>query len=76
MQQIDAKLTSDFLQRLYAVVNVHDAQAVAASCCQDVVWDDPGAAEILRGRDAVYRFHHDTLFPAFPDMRAKLLDRP
>jgi predicted ester cyclase len=75
-QLIDATFARDFLQRLYAAVNAHDAQAVAALCCDDVVWDDPGAAEILRGRDAVYRFHRDTLFPAFPDMKAELLDGP
>jgi predicted ester cyclase len=75
-QQIDAGFAHDFLRRLYAAVNAHKAEAVAALCSEDIVWEDPGAPETLRGRDAVYRFHHDVMFPAFPDMRIDLLDGP
>lgn len=73
---IDAQFARAFLQRLYAAVNAHDAPAVAALCTEDVVWEDPGAAQTLRGRDAVLGFHRDTLFPAFPDMTIELLDGP
>jgi predicted ester cyclase len=75
-QKIDADFARRFLENLYAAVNVHDANAVAALCCKDIVWEDPGAPDILRGRDAVQRFHRDTLFPAFSDLKIALLDGP
>jgi predicted ester cyclase len=75
-QQIDARFARHVLESLYAAVNAHDADAVAVLCCKDVVWEDPGAPEALRGRDAVHRFHRDIMFPAFPDMRIDLLDGP
>lgn len=75
-QPIDARFARDFLHRLYAAVNAHDAHAVSALCGEGVVWEDPGAAQTLYGRDAVLSFHRDTLFPAFPDMVIELLDGP
>ncbi len=75
-QTIDADFAQDFLTRLHAAVNAHDAAAVAALCHIDVVWDDPAAPAPLRGRDAVYRFHHETMFRAMPDVRVELIDGP
>ncbi len=75
-QVIDARFAQDFLSRLHAAVNAHDAAAVAALCCEDVVWDDPAASTPLRGREAVYRFHHETMFRALPDVRIELIDGP
>lgn len=75
-QQIDAPFARHFLERLYAAVNAHDADAVAALCCEDVEWEDPGAPETLLGRAFVHRFHRDILFPAFPDLRIDLVDGP
>jgi predicted ester cyclase len=49
---------------------------VAALCGEHVVWTDPGAPQTLLGREAVRRFHRDTLFPAFADLRIELLDGP
>jgi ketosteroid isomerase-like protein len=66
-QQVDARFARQFLQRLHAAVNVHDAAGIAALCCEDILWDDSAAPEPLRGREAVYRFHHDTMFRALPD---------
>jgi len=57
-------------------VNAHDAQGVAALCHEDVVWEDPAAQEPLRGREAVYHFHHDIMFRAIPDVRIELVDGP
>jgi len=75
-QIIDAQFAQDFLARLHAAVNAHDAFAVAALCCKDVIWDDPAALTPLRGREAVYRFHHETMFHALPDVRIDLIDGP
>ncbi len=76
IQTIDANFAQDFLNRLHAAVNGHDAAAVAALCHTDVIWDDPAASEQLRGRDAVYRFHHETMFRALPDVTIELIDGP
>ncbi|MEQ8743009.1 ester cyclase [Parasphingorhabdus sp.] len=75
-QTINADFARDFLTLLHAAVNGHDAAAVAAMCCEDVTWDDPAASTPLRGRDAVYRFHHETMFRALPDVRMELIDGP
>jgi len=76
MSTIDAPFAREFLQHLHAAVNAHDPQAVAALCCEDVVWEDPAAPETLHGRDAVLRFHRDIMFPALPDARIELIDGP
>jgi predicted ester cyclase len=75
-QVVDAPFARQFLQRLHAAVNGHDAEAVAALCCTDVVWEDPGAPQTLHGRDAVLRFHRDIMFPALPDAHIELIDGP
>jgi predicted ester cyclase len=75
-QVVDALFARQFLQRLHAAVNAHDAEAVTALCCTDVVWEDPAAPLTLRGRDAVLRFHRDIMFPALPDTRIELIDGP
>lgn len=75
-EQVDAEFARHFLERLHSAVNAHDAQAVAALCCEDVVWEDPAAPEPLRGREAVYRFHRDIMFRAIPDVRIELVGGP
>jgi predicted ester cyclase len=74
--QVDARFARHVLEPLHAAVNAHDAQAVAALCCEDVLWEDPAAPEPLRGREAVYRFHRDIMFRAIPDVRVELIDGP
>jgi predicted ester cyclase len=64
------------LDRLYAAVNAHDPDAVAALCTEDVVWEDPAAPEALRGPEAVRRFHRDTMFRSLPDVRIQIIDGP
>lgn len=76
MKTVDEGFARDFLQRLHAAVNAHDAQDVAALCCEDVVWEDPAAPETLHGRDSVLRFHRDIMFPALPDVQVELIDGP
>ena len=75
-QIIDAAFARDFLARLHASVNSHDAAAVAALCCEDVLWDDPAAPGPLHGREAVRRFHADTMLRALPDVRVEMIDGP
>jgi len=75
-QVVDASFASRFLQRLLAAANAHDAEAVAALCSDDVVWEDPAAPQTLHGRDAVMRFHREIMFPALPDTHIELIDGP
>ena len=75
-QQIDDRFAREFAERLHAAVNAHDADAVAALCTEDVVWEDPAAPGPLRGRDAVRRFHRDIMFRSLPDARIELIDGP
>lgn len=75
-QLIDAVFARDFLHRLHAAVNAHDAEGVASLCSEDVLWDDPAAPEPLRGREAVCHFHRDIMFRAIPDVRVELVDGP
>jgi steroid delta-isomerase-like uncharacterized protein len=75
-QQIDEPFARSFLARLYAAVNAHDAEAVAALCTEDVVWIDPAAPHPLNGREAVARFHRDVMFRALPDVRIERVDGP
>ena len=76
MTTLDPTFARQFLQRLHAAVNAHDAPAIAALCCDDVIWEDPAAPQTLHGRDAVLRFHRDVMFPALPDVRVELIDGP
>lgn len=75
-QQVDGQFARHFLERLYAAVNAHDANAVTTLCCEGVVWEDPAAPEALHGREAVYRFHRDMMFRAIPDVKIQLVDGP
>lgn len=76
MNTIDASFARQFLHRLYAAVNAHDANALAALCSEDIIWEDPAAPCTLHGREAVLRFHRDTMFPALPDVRIELIGEP
>jgi predicted ester cyclase len=76
VQQIDDRFARHFLERLYAAVNAHDANAITALCTEDVVWEDAAASQSLHGREAVYRFHRDIMFRAHPDVRIELVDGP
>jgi predicted ester cyclase len=75
-QIVDAEFARGFLHRLHAAANAHDADAVAALCGDDIVWEDPAAPQTLHGRDAVLRFHRDIMFPALPDAHIELIDGP
>jgi len=76
MSTLDAPFARQFLQRLHAAVNAHNASALAALCSEDIVWEDPAAPSTLHGRAAVLAFHRDIMFPALPDVRVELIDEP
>ncbi|MFN0305131.1 MAG: ester cyclase [Burkholderiales bacterium] len=75
-QVVDAPFARQFLQRLHGAANAHDAEAVAALCCDDVIWEDPAAPDTLDGRDAVLHFHRDVMFRALPDAHIEVIDGP
>jgi predicted ester cyclase len=75
-QELDETFIRDFVARLHDAVNAHDADAVAGLCAEDIEWFDPAAPEPLRGREAVRRFHRDTMFRALPDVRIDLVGGP
>jgi ketosteroid isomerase-like protein len=72
----DVHFARDFLDELHAAVNAHDSEAIATLCTEDILWEDPAAPRLLRGRDAVRRFHDDVMFRALPDVRIALIDGP
>jgi ketosteroid isomerase-like protein len=72
----DVRFARDFLEKLYDAVNRHDAEAIAALCTEDIHWEDPAAPDLLRGRDAVRRFHEEVMFRALPDVRITLVEGP
>src|SRR5690606_1493322 len=76
MQTIDSAFARQFLDQLHAAVNAHDPSAVASLCSETVTWEDQAAPHTLHGREAVYRFHQDTMFPALPDVQVTLIDGP
>lgn len=74
--RLDERFLRDFISRLSAAVNAHDAEAIAGLCSENVVWVDPGAPGPLYGRKAVRDFHRDIFFRAMPDVRYRLVDGP
>lgn len=75
-QIIDEAFARSFLASLHGALNAHDAAAVAALCCEDVVWDDPAAPAPLCGREVVRRFHAETMLRALPDVHVETIDGP
>lgn len=75
-EHTEERSAEDALASLHAAVNAHDAAALAALCADDVVWSDPAAPELLRGRDAVLSFHRNIMFRALPDVRVEVVDGP
>lgn len=61
------------LMRAYLVAwNSHDPDAVAGFFAPDAVYDDRGAGESVRGRDAI-RAHAQRVMTAFPDLTFELV---
>ena len=75
-RQIDQQFVREFLDRLRVAINSQDADRLASLCTEDVVWEDPGAPEPLRGREAFRDYHRKVLFRAFPDAQVELVDGP
>lgn len=66
----------ELIRELHAAVNRHDAAGVAALCHERIIWVDPAAPTTLHGRDAVRRFHEETMLRALPDARVDVLAGP
>ena len=73
---VDQAFAMAFSRRLHAAVNGHDADAVAALCAEDVIWEDPAAPHTLHGRADVLTFHRDIMFPALSDARIEFVAGP
>jgi steroid delta-isomerase-like uncharacterized protein len=59
-------------ERYLAAWNAHDSEAVATFFAPDAVYDDRGADELARGRDAIHA-HVRAVVQAFPDIRFELV---
>jgi steroid delta-isomerase-like uncharacterized protein len=55
--------------------NEHDADALAAMCTEDVVWEDPAAPQAAHGRDEVREVLR-AVWAVFPDMSFTLPGSP
>ncbi len=73
--KLDPSFVEDWGRRYLDAWNSLDADAVAALCTEDVVWDDPGLPEPARGREGVRAFVRATE-RAFPDFYVEELGRP
>jgi steroid delta-isomerase-like uncharacterized protein len=62
------QLTQDYI----TAWNSHDPGAVALFFTDDAVYDDRGAGELARGREAI-RAHVESVLTAFPDLRFELV---
>lgn len=72
---LDPSFVEEWSTRYLEAWNTLDADGIAALCTEDVVWNDPGLAEPLRGRDGVRGFVRATA-QAFPDFHVEEAGRP
>jgi steroid delta-isomerase-like uncharacterized protein len=63
---LDPAFMQDWAARYLDAWNAGDAEAIAATCTEDVTWYDPALPETVHGRAAVRTFVEQT-FRAFPD---------
>jgi steroid delta-isomerase-like uncharacterized protein len=73
--QLDPGFVDDFVRRFYEAWNALDADAVAALCTEDVLWDEPILPEVARGPDEVRAFVEATRV-ATPDFHIERLSEP
>lgn len=73
--QLDPAFVEDWSKRYLEAWLSLDADAVAALCSEDVVWNDPGLPEPLHGREGVREFVRATA-QAFPDFHVEELGKP
>lgn len=73
--QLDPAFVDDFVQRFYEAWNALDADAVAALCTEDVLWDEPILPRTARGRDEVRAFVRATR-ESTPDFHIETLAEP
>ncbi len=61
------EFVTTWAQSMLTACNTHNAEAIALLCTEDVIWEDPGWPQPLRGREAVQGFL-ESMFRAFPDL--------
>jgi steroid delta-isomerase-like uncharacterized protein len=61
----DPRAVEEFALRWGTAWNDHDADAVAALCAEDLVYDEPALGDTVHGRDAIRNFvvEMDASFP-------------
>ena len=67
---LDPAFVEDWSRRFLEAWNALDADGVASLCTEDVVWEDAGLPEPVRGRDGVRAFIEATR-RAFPDFHVE-----
>lgn len=73
--QLDPAFVDDFVRRFYEGWNALDADAVAALCTEDVVWDEPILPRAAHGPDEVREFVIATR-ESTPDFHIERLSEP
>jgi steroid delta-isomerase-like uncharacterized protein len=66
---------ADFFQRWAEAWNSQDAEKVLSLMTEDIVYDDSGWPETLRGHDEVRRFL-EYIWRAFPDLEFEVIEGP
>ena len=72
---LDREFVADFARRYEEAWAAGDADRVAESCTEDVVWIDPALREPLHGRDGVRRFVIETVRMC-PDFHVETIGGP
>lgn len=73
--QLDPAFVEDWSKRYLDAWLSLDADAVAALCSEDVVWNDPGLPEAVHGRQGVREFVRATA-ESLPDFHVEELGKP
>jgi steroid delta-isomerase-like uncharacterized protein len=68
----DLQAVRELAQRWGDAWNAHDADAVAALCAPDLVYDEPALGDTVHGREAIRRFVA-RMGAAYPDHRFHLV---
>jgi steroid delta-isomerase-like uncharacterized protein len=74
-EQVDPAFVEEWGNRYLEAWNSLDADGVAATCTDDVIFNDPGLPEPAQRREGVRAFVRATAH-AFPDFHVEELERP
>jgi len=74
-QRLDHDAARSLFERIYALLNEHDARHVPAIFTEDIVLEDDAAPETVHGHAEIERFLA-SLWRAMPDFRFELVEGP